>query len=350
MREHHPLIELTRARLLEVIREPGTVFWIFGFPVLMAIGLGIAFREQPPEPARVGIVADAPDVTRLRELLVDAPHIVLVEIPGDRVERALARTEIDLVVQMDEATAPPTLTYRFDPQRPEARLGRRLADDTLQRGLGRQPVATIEEQTDAPKGGRYIDFLLPGLLGLNIMGGSMWSLGYAMVQTRRRRLLRAFAVTPMRRTHFLMSWAISRLVFLVLEVGALLGFGWLFFDVAVSGSVLSLAVVALAGAIGFSGIALLTSSRTDSAEVVSGMMNLIMLPMWLLSGSFFNYERFPEVIHAPLRALPLTALNDALRIVISDGGGVAQVLPELGVLAAWGLLGFALAARLFRWQ
>lgn len=350
MGEHHPLVELTRARLLEVLREPGTIFWIFGFPVLMAVGLGVAFREQPPEPARIGIVSDAPDGPRARALLVDAPHIVVVDLPAAGVERALARTEVDVVVRMDETYRPPTLTYRFDPMRPEARLGRQLADDALQRSLGRRPAARVRELTDAPDGGRYIDFLLPGLIGLNIMGGSMWGLGYAMVQARRRRLLRAFAVTPMRRSHYLASYGLSRLVFLILEVGALVGFGWLVFDVGVAGSWLSLASLSLVGAAGFSGIALLLSCRTDSAEVVSGLMNLVMLPMWLLSGSFFNYERFPELMHGPIKALPLTALNDALRVIMNDGGGLTQVVPELAVLTIWGVVGFVLAARWFRWQ
>ena len=345
-----PLLELTRARLTALLREPTALFWMFGFPVVLAVALGVAFRDKPPEPARVGVVAPDLGAERLRGLLHGASEVEVVDLAPGAGERALARGEVDVVVRLDPAAEPPALTYRFDPARVESRAGRYVADAVLQPALGRRDVAAISERTDAPLGGRYIDFLIPGLVGLNIMGGSMWGIAYALVDARRRRILRALVVTPMRRGHLLASYGLSRLFFLSLQVAALVGFGWLVFDVAVAGSLVDLAVVAVMGAASFAGVALLTASRTDSTEVVSGMMNFIMMPMWLLSGVFFSYERFPELVHPAIRALPLTALNDGLRAITIDGLGLASVLPELAVLAAWGVLGFLLATRWFRWQ
>ena len=234
--------------------------------------------------------------------------------------------------------------------RPASRTARLAVDAALQGGLGRVDVADVEEQTVIEQGGRYIDFLIPGLIGLNIMGSSMWGIGYAVVLARRRKLIKRLAATPMRRSHYMLSYIFSRVVFLLAEVAALVAFGWLVFGVAVHGSLLWLGFISLLGGISFTGMALLVAARTDSTEVASGLMNAFMLPMWLLSGAFFSYERFPEVVHPVIQALPLTALNDAMRAVMNEGAPVLSTLPQVGVLAAWGALGFLLALRLFRWH
>jgi ABC-2 type transport system permease protein len=200
------------------------------------------------------------------------------------------------------------------------------------------------------KGSRYIDFLIPGLIGLNVMGSSMWGIGYAVVLARRRRLLKRLAATPMRRSHYLFSYMFSRILFLVAEVALLVAFGWLAFGVAVRGSILAVTFVALLGSLSFMGLALLVAARPESTEVASGWMNAAMLPMWLLSGSFFSYERFPAAVQPFLKALPLTAFNDALRAVMNDGAALWQTWPSLAVLAAWGAATFWLALKLFRWQ
>ena len=270
----------------------------------------------------------------------------------ERLDRAtldarLAKGTVDLELVW---TPPDHATYRFDPTRAEARLARLVVDAAVQRALGRRDPARVAEHTEVPRGRRYIDFLLPGLIAMNLMGSALWGVGFAVVQERKGKLLRRFAVTPMRQRDFLLSFILSRLVFLVAEVAALIGFGTLAFDVTVEGSVFDFAVVCLVGGLAFTGLSMLVAARTASVEVASGLMNLVMLPMWILSGTFFSYERFPEVLHPALQALPLTALNDGLRAIVNDGAGLGAVLPELGVLALWGVLPFALALKLFRWR
>ena len=347
MREHqHPLVELTRARILEFVRDPGALFWTFGFPIVLAVALGIAFRESPPSDFRVAF-EDGGGAEALAASIEGADGIEVEVLGPHESDRALATGKVDLVVVPRTGDG---WAFRFDPMRPESRAARFAIDDALQRAAGREDaVATVDEHV-RESGGRYIDFLVPGLIGLNIMGSAIWGIGFAVVDARKRKLLKRLAATPMSRAHFLLSYMLSRLAFLFAEVAALVAFGWLVFDVAVQGSLASLSVVAIWGALALTGIALLIAARPRSTEVASGWANLFMLPMWLLSGAFFSYERFPAATLPFIRALPLTALNDALRAIVNDGASLLAVWPQLGVLTAWGVLSFGLALRLFRWQ
>jgi len=346
----HPLWELTLARLREFAREPAAIFWTFGFPVLLAIGLGIAFRAKPPDAVRVALVGQGAAIERAAEILGGAGSVEVSQLLPEEAAVALRKGTVDVVVTGSIADGRPRFVYRYDPLQPAGRRARLEVDAHLQRGLGRIDVADVAEETAIEPGSRYIDFLIPGIIGLNVMGSSMWGIGYAVVLARRRKLLKRLAVTPMRRSHYMLSYILSRLVFLLAEVIALVAFGWLVFDVAVRGSFLWLGLVALCGGAAFTGMSLLVASRTDSTEVAGGLMNAFMLPMWLLSGAFFSYERFPEAIQPVIKALPLTALNDGLRDVINGGAPITEILPELGILTAWACLGYVLALKLFRWH
>ncbi len=351
-RRSHPLVELTRARLLEFAREPEAVFWVFVFPVLLAVALGIAFRTKPPEKLRAAIVRSDAATGRLATVLTASPDLELSFVTPGEAARELRSGKVDVVVEASAAPGdgPLAVTYRFDTTRPEGRAARLAVDDALQRALGRPDRLATKEERVAQPGSRYIDFLIPGLVGLNLMGSGMWGLGFAVVQARTRKLLKRFAATPMRRSHYLLSFMLSRLVGLVLEVAVVVGFGWLLFGVAVRGSLLELAAVSLLGSLTFAGIGLLVAARPTTIEGVSGWMNLVQLPMWLLSGSFFSYERFPAIAHPFIRALPLTALNDTLRAVVNEGAPLATHWPAVAVMAGWGAVSFLLALRLFRWQ
>jgi ABC-type multidrug transport system permease subunit len=199
-------------------------------------------------------------------------------------------------------------------------------------------------------GSRYIDFLVPGLLGMNLMGGSIWSMGFAIVDARRRKLMKRLIATPMPRTYFLLSFLIARLAMLVVEVGAFLLFAVLVFGVPIRGSLALVAAVCVIGTLAFGALGLLLASRARTIEAASGLMNLTMLPMWVLSGVFFSSQRFPEVVQPIIEALPLTALNDALRATMLQGATLTQIAPQLGVLALWLLVCFPVALKLFRWR
>lgn len=332
------LLELTRHRTLAFIRQPEAVFWVFAFPLVLSAVLGFAFQGREPAPSRVGVIGAQSDwVARLE---ADPRLEVLTFATREEADRRLAGGHLDaLVLSFD----PPEL--RLDAARAEAELAR-LRVLVAVGGLSQDDLA-IEQVTE--NGARYIDFLFPGLLGMSLMGTGLWAIGFAVADMRQRKVLKRFLVTPMRRSSFLSSFLTSRMMFLAAELALITAFGVWVLDVPLRTSLLAFVVVSTVGALAFSAIGLLVASRARTIEGVSGLLNLVMVPMWLGSGVFFSYERFPEQLHPVLRALPLTALNDALRTGMIDGAGLVSLLPELGVLAIWAVVSFALALRIFRW-
>jgi ABC-2 type transport system permease protein len=335
MADHsHPLIELTRGRLLELVREPAIVFWVFGFPILLSIGLGIAFRERAPEVPVIAVVG-AP---ALAASLDASAELDAQALEAAAAAEALRKNRVDVVLTLASETAT-AVRYRFDPARAESRQARLVADTALQRLRGRADVVSAADVAVTERGSRYIDFLLPGLLGLNLMGSSMWGIGFAVVDARSRKLMKRFAATPLPRAYYLLSFILARFVLLVVELAVLVAFGALAFDVVVQGSLAALVGVSVLGALAFAGVALLVAARPRTVEVASGWMNFVMMPMWLLSGAFFSYERFPEPLVPIIRALPLTALIDALRAITNEGatllGGGAAGAHAGGVDGAW---------------
>lgn len=340
----HPLVQLTLWRFREFIREPEAVFWVFLFPLLLAMALGIAFRNTAPKPVRVGVVAGVGAEALARDLSSD-PDLLATVQSEDSARLALRTGEVAMLVRPGSP-----ITLQYDSTREESRLARALTERALQRAAGQPPVVPVQEIRVAERGSRYIDFVLPGLLGMNIMGTSMWGIGFGIAQMRQKKLLKRLLASPMRKRDFLLAQILFRLMFLTLEVAVLLGFGILLFRVPVRGSIGTVLLVAVMGAFAFAALGLLTASRARTIEGVSGLMNLVMMPMWILSGVFFSYALFPDVVQPVIRALPLTAVNDALRAVMLEGAGVAGILGPLTILAAWTLVAFLAALRIFRWQ
>lgn len=352
----HPLVELTLVRMREFFREPEVVFWVFFFPVVLALVLGIAFRNTAPEQTRVAVVTvdnDAAAVSRIVGALArsDSSGLWAEPLSGDEAAFALRTGKVAVVIsQVRTSDGKPEVEYRYDPTRPESRTARLAVDDALQREFGRNDVLAVREVTTTEAGARYIDFLIPGLIGLNLMGSGMWGLGFAVVQARNRKLLKRLAATPMRRSHYLLSFMFSRLFILVGEVAVVVIFAWLIFDVKMQGSVINFVVLSLVGAATFAGVGLLVAARPRTIEGVSGLMNLVMVPMWLFSGTFFSATRFPEFLLPFINALPLTALNSSLRAVMNEGASLASNWPQICIMIAWAVVSFILALKLFRWQ
>ncbi len=339
----HPLWQLFLMRLRALWREPSALFWIFGFPILISIALGLAFRHQSLSRLTVA-VADGPGSERLLAALSATPGLNPETLGESAARRALATGKVALVVMPGE---PPRLLV--DPGVPEGRTARLLVLDTLQRQAGRTDVLQIPEEHVTVPGGRYIDFLIPGLLGFGLMSSSVWGLGWGLVNMRTGKLLKRLVATPMRKADLLASFILSRLLLAVLETGFFLAFARLLFDVRVAGNLLSFVLVAACGALCFGGIGLLVASRAQNTETAGGLMNLVTLPMTVLSGVFFSASHFPGWMQPVVRALPLTAVIDGLRAISVEGAPLWAQAGRLLVLAAWGALAFTLALRLFRW-
>jgi ABC-type multidrug transport system permease subunit len=337
--------ELTRVRITLMLREPEAIFWMLIFPVILALILSLAFSGDRTQPSRVAVLAGE-EGDELAAMLEADDGIELVRLSDEsKAERKLLRGSYDAVVIPGEIPE-----VRYDPERPEGATAKLRVEAIWQKATSPTPLPEMRTETRKETGERYIDFFFPGLLGMNLMGTGVWGVGFAIVDTRRRKLLKRMMVTPMRRSSFLFSFLASRTVFMVIEVAVILGFGLLVFGVPFQGSALLFSLFCLLGTLSFTGLGLLLASRVKTIEGISGVANAALLPMWLLSGIFFSYERFPEVIHPVIRCLPLTAMNDALRAIMLDGTTMLELLPEVGILALWGAVTFLVAVRIFRWE
>jgi ABC-2 type transport system permease protein len=339
------LIQLALWRFREFMREPEALFWVFAFPVLLALALGIAFRGRGLPVARIAVDARSPDAAVLATRLDAHPRIEAAVLDSATAAVRLRVGRIALIVHGGEPTV-----LEFDSTRSESDVAQLLVRSALQEIAGRRDVATIGERPVTERGSRYIDFLIPGLLGLNIMGTGMWGVGFGIVRSRQNRLLKRFLASPMRKRDFLLGNILARLTFLVLEVPIVVVFGHFVFGVPVRGSWLDILLFSVLGAMTFAGLGLLVASRARTVEGVSGLMNLVMVPMWIFSGVFFAWSNFPDSFEPFIRALPLTALNDALRSVILEGSSALSNIGPLAVLLTWGVVTFGLALRFFRWD
>ncbi len=343
----YPLAQLVLVRFLEFWREPEAVFWVFIFPILLAAGLGIAFRQRAPEVVKIGVLVSESGPGAVSDAIARDPRLEVVPLDDSAGMHALRTGRIALFAVPRAAR---TVEYRYDDTRPDARNARLLVDDAIQRAAGRQDAAMVRDRHVREPGARYIDFVIPGLLAMNLMGSGIWGVGFTIVEARRKKLLKRFVATPMSRSQYLASFILARLAMLVLEVGGLLGFGIWVFGVPARGSPATLIVVTLIAALAFSAIGLLVASRVRTIEGASGLMNLVMLPMWIFSGVFFSASNFPDAAQPFIQALPLTAAADALRATLLEGASFGALAPELGILGIWLALCFSAALALFRWR
>jgi ABC transporter DrrB family efflux protein len=362
MKRWHPLWQLLLVRLREFYREPAVLFWVYGFPLFLAIGLGVAFSGGVAgaftggEPGQLEVDIEEPPRVNSQRTPARAEADALCQQLRDGGLDAHLRSAAECRWRLGTGKAALVITpdpqgyrYAYDPRRPGSLTTRYRADSIVQRWkCGRSAWPT----TDVPveeRGGRYIDFLIPGLMGLNLMGGGLWGVGYVIVDMRVRKLLKRFLATPMRRGDFLLAVLASRVAFVVPEMLFLALAGCLVFGMPLRGDLLTLVVVILAGGVAFAGLGLLLASRTEKTETVSGLIQLLVLPMWMLAGTFFPSSQFPEALQQLIRVLPLTPLNDALREVILEGASLADVSGKVLVLAGWAVVSFLLALKWFRW-
>jgi ABC transporter DrrB family efflux protein len=339
--EQSSLYQLTMVRFRLFWREPEAIFWIFGFPILMAVGLGLAFRNRPPDVLPVG----ATTVQLTQALAADKGLTASTMNVADGTQALATGRILLLAIQQ-----PAGVAYKYDETNPDARIARMVADRAIQTAAGRREAVHAENQLVHETGSRYIDFVVPGLLGMNLMGSAIWGMGFSIVDSRQKKLLKRLVASPMPRWQYLASYLLSRLAMLVIEVVGFLGFARLIFGVPFRGSIWQLGFLCVLTSLAFSALGLLVASRARTMEAASGLMNLVMLPMWVLSGVFFSATRFPAVMQPVVRALPLTAAIDAMRGNMLQGMNLGQLAPQMGILLAWLVVPFAISLRIFRWR
>ncbi len=348
-----PLWALSGARIKQFLREPGALFWTFGFPLLITIALGTAFRNQGPARIRVAVVA-GPGAAATAAALSSAEGskggggIEVVVLESGRAAERLRAGDVLLAVIPPAVTGAP-FVYRFDPGRPDAAAARRLSDERLQRSAGRRDPLATRDETAVARGGRYVDWLVPGLLGMQLLNGAMWGAAFNIVNARQRKLLKRLAATPMRRRDYLLSFRVSGLLFVPIQAVVLFAFARLAFGVTIQGSAVATLLLALLGSWSFAGLGLLCAARAANSETANGLINLVTLPMMVLSGVFFSSSRFPAAVQPAIRLLPLSALNEALRHVVNDGASIFTQAVPIAVLVGWAVVTSVAAVRMFRW-
>ena len=333
--------QLVLFRIRTFYREPKVLFWVFVFPVLATGAFGLVFQPGDPEPLVVGVVGQVP--------LAASPELAIRSFALEAdADRALSRGEISLVVIAGE---PPR--YRFDRTRQDGFYARALVDAGLQGP--RDAVRKVLDPVSAP-GRRYIDFVVPGLIGLELMNTTLLGVGLSLVEMRARKNLKRFGATPISRTALLLAQVVSRLSFTWVMAACTFAFAYATFGVRIQGSLLDVAALVLLGGASFAGISLAIASRQTSMEAAQGIVTVIAVPMVFLSGVFFSGSGFPistrglpAWLQLVASFLPLTAFNDTLRAICNDGERLVTRPRELAILVAWGLVPAVVAIKRFRW-
>ena len=330
-------------------REPAILFWAVLFPIIMAWVLGIAFSNKGESLRTVYVTGrgEIPEMIRGEEVFGEdtgsPARIKFRNTSEEEAIRAIKQGVIGLYVKVDGDS----LTYHFDPVNSDAQLTHLLLERGLH-GKGDGVIKTSIQQLEA-KGTRYIDFLIPGLIAFGIMNSCVWGIGWNLIETRMKKLLRRMVATPMKKSVFLSSHIATRIVLGGFETLLLFVFARLYFETEITGSAAAFFAVFLAGIFAFSGIAILIASRTSKTEVANGLVNAVTLPMMILSGIFFNYHNFPDWVIPVIQVLPLTLLADSIRSIFVEAAGFTEVVRPLLILCATGLVTFILGLRVFRW-
>ena len=367
--KRNPLIQLILIHYREFIREPGILFWSIIFPVLMAWVLGIAFSKQNELVQQVALVEDSVHLNAdMSQFLKDAVHTESPEkdepdyyektIQNEKLGKTsykflmtdwdgglllLKRGQVNLILRV----YPDSVEYYFDPLNPQAKMVYIMLSSAINNEQLIYETASINPLTQ--KGNRYIDFLIPGLLAMGVMNSLLWGISYALIDMRSKKLMRRMVATPMKRSEFLISIFVARLSITIIEALLLLSFAFAYFHISIQGSLPALILIFLAGNIAFSGIAILISCRTANSRIGTGLINVITLPMTVLSGVFFSYHNFPDKVIPFIQKLPLTMMADSVRSVFIEGAGIAQVGLNALVLTTLGLLCFAIGLRFYKW-
>jgi len=342
----------------EFLRNPGIIFWAVFFPILMAWGLGLAFTKQDQLIRNVAWVKNQNNTTVLSESTVkqgDQVNIMAGSENAGLTTYRLIPVSMDEAIQMikkGKATvifdeSPGEVTYHFDSKNPEAQLAYLHLTRYLQNPESSMISAEIKPIEAA--GARYIDFLVPGLISLNIMMSCMWGISYNLIDKRIKKLLRRMVATPMKKSAFMIAQFIARIGLTAMEVSIILLFTFLYFNITIQGGFLPFFVLFLGGNIAFTGIAIFVSSRTSNIQIGNGLINLVIMPMMILSGIFFSYHNFPDWAINLIHKLPLTLLADSIRSVFNEGAQLLEILPAFGILCLVGLAFFSVGIRIYRW-
>lgn len=364
--------QLTVALFREITREPAVLFWGIVFPILMSLGLGLAFTRKGDVIRKVALITDSAvyENPTIQTFLDDISQkntegkenwqyrfeipdeklgnsvFLLYDMMWEDAMKLLKRGTINVLI----SASADSVQYHFDPMNSDAELTYLKLSNIIGNGGKRNEHAATEIRPLTITGTRYIDFLVPGLITMGVMMSCMWGISYGIIEKRSKKLLRRLVATPMRKSHFLVALISVRIVMNVIESLALLIFALFAFKMKIQGDIVSLVLVYLAGNIAFAGLAVLVSSHTSNTEVGNGLINFVVMPMMVLSGIFFSYQNFPDWSHGFIKALPLTMMTDSFRSIFNEGSGIADVFLPIIIMTATGIAFFTAGLKIFKWH
>lgn len=361
----------------EIIREPGVLFWGILFPILMSLGLGLAFTKKADVIRKVAVIGSSETSSAVIETNVVArflmnscekntssdkeawlwKYVIKDEKLGNSIflfysmqwteaMQLLKRGTINVIL-LDRNDS---VEYHFDPMNPDAQLTYLKLAGVIGKGEILQQYSNSEIKPLTITGTRYIDFLVPGLMTMGVMMSCMWGISYGIIEKRSKKLLRRLVATPMKKSHFLIALIIVRTGMNFIESTVLFFFAMAAFKITIQGDISALIIMFLAGNIAFSGIAVFVSSHTSNTEVGNGLINFVVFPMMVLSGIFFSYQNFPDWSLPVIRNLPLAMLTDGIRSIFNEGAGYHEVAMPIIILLSVGTLFFAAGLKIFKWH
>ena len=324
----------------EFVRDRSSLAWNLLLPVALVFGLSYAFDGQRSE-YTVGVLQDAPVIDASAHPFLETRYIRFVPYADvDTAMRKVERHQLDLLLD----PGPPTRYW----VNPDAAKGYFVELALLQSSS--PGTAALEKQQVSGAAVRYADWVLPGILGMNMMFSCMFGVGYVVVRYRKNGFLKRLRATPLTALEFITAQVASRLVLIMVITSFVFIGTHLLLDTRMEGSYLTLFAVGLVGAISMVSLGLLVSSRVTSEELAGGLLNLINWPMMLLSGVWFSLEGTGEATQKLSQIFPLTHVLSAARAVSIDGATFAEVGPSLAALTALSVAFLLIGAKLFRWE
>lgn len=371
------LWQLTSALFREIIREPGVLFWGILFPILMSLGLGIAFTKKADVLRKIAVINPSQNQVStidtgmiynflnnsceknipsekegykwkfvIKDEKLGNSIFLFYDLSWDGAMKLLKRGTMNVLLLNNLGTT----EYHFDPMNPDAQLTYLKLKSILGKGEIKTVVSNGEIKPLTVTGTRYIDFLVPGLITMGVMMSCMWGISYGIIEKRSKKLLRRLVATPMKKSHFLIALITVRITMNFIESIVLFIFALFAFKMSIQGSITALIMMFIAGNFAFAGIAVFVSSNTSNTEVGNGLINFVVFPMMVLSGIFFSYQNFPDWSIPVIKLLPLTMLTDGIRSIFNEGAGFQEVGLPILMLAATGVLFFSAGLKIFKWH
>jgi ABC-2 type transport system permease protein len=328
------------ARNREFLRDRGTLAWNILMPVILVFGLAFVFGGEGRDQYTVGVLQAASEIDASVHPFLETRFIEFVPVSDeDDGFRKVARHRLDLLVRFGDAPR-----YWVNPESPRGYFAERVLLQADAPAGGRMQKAQISGEPI-----RYVDWVLPGILGMNMMFSCLFGVGYVVVRYRKNGFLKRLRATPLRPVEFIVAQVASRLM-LVLVVTAFVYLATHFIlDTRMDGSYLTLLLVAVVGSISMVSLGLLIAARVTSEELAGGLLNMISWPMMILSGVWFSLEGAGPAVQGLAKIFPLTHILDSARAVMLDGASLADIAPDLIMLTVLSLAFLALGAHYFRW-